>query len=681
MKIRIKWVLSAAITLAAASVAAGYAILSSYDFDDLKGVIEAEAEAATGRTLTIGGPISLDISWSPKIAIENVSFGNAPWGQWPEIFSIRRLEVQVGLLPLLGGNIEIQRLIAIEPSILLETNDQGDGNWVLGQDDAPASDSAPPVAIPAFHRIEVHEGRAIFRNGRSGQEILIQLERLDASADTPDSPSRISFTGSYNGVPISGAGQFASRAQLLSGTRVPLDVQLQLGPSTVTLAGEIADLAAAKGLDLAFETAGASLAEFGPILHEDLPPLGPYRFGGRLSDTENGIKIAGLAVKLGNSDLAGNATIDLSKDRPVIDATLNASALDIRDFVGRDSQTDSTPSQDGNASKAKSRIFSDESLPLQSLRTFDARVNLSASQVQADEKTNISDLSLRLDLTKGRLNVSDLRAGFSSGEVSGGASLDASKDQAPLALDLVVKNFNYGHFLLGRDVTDGVKGTLDAELSLRAAGQSPHAWAESMNGRVSLVGGEGRVRNDLLQATGAGLIDMLSGWREGDNDLKLNCVVMRLPVKDGVMETEAVLIDTEAVTVGVDGEIDLGTETLDLKVTPQAKQTSLMSLAVPLRVGGDLADPSVAPDALGSAIGVAKIAGMFINPLAAGALIIAGSGLSSDQNPCVAAIESKAKPAGPAPSQPAPQAPPGEKGALENLGEGISRGIKGLLGD
>jgi uncharacterized protein involved in outer membrane biogenesis len=680
MKIRIKWVLSAAVTLAVASVAAGYAILSSYDVDDLRGVIESEAEAATGRTLTIGGPISLDISWSPNIAIEYVSFGNTPWGVWPEIFSIRRLEVQVGLLPLLGGNIEIQRLIAIEPSILLETNDQGDGNWVLAQTDTAESESAPPIAIPAFHRIEIRGGHAIFRNGRSGQEILIELERLDASADTPDSPSKVSFAGSYNDVPFSGDGQFASRAQLLSGTQIPLDVELKLGPNTVKLAGEIADLAAAKGLDLAFEAAGASLADIGPLLSEDLPPLGPYRFGGRLSDTENGIKIAGLAVKLGNSDLAGNATIDLSKDRPVIDATLNASALDLRDFVGRDSETDSTAPQDGGAAKADSRIFSDEPLPLQALRTFDARVNLSASQVQADEKTNISDLALRLDLTNGRLKVSDLRAGFSGGDVSGGASLDVFAERPPLALDLAVKNFNYGHFLLGRDVTDGVQGTLEAELTLRAAGQSLHAWAQSMNGYVSLVGGEGRVRNDLLQATGAGLIDMLSGWREGNNDLKLNCVVMRLPVKDGVMETEAVLIDTEAVTVGVDGEVDLGAETLDLKVTPQAKQTSLMSLAVPLRVGGDLSDPSVAPDALGSAIGVAKIAGMFINPLAAGALIIAGSGLT-DQNPCVAAIESKAKPAGPAPSQPAPQAPPGERGALENLGEGISRGIKGILGD
>jgi len=109
----------------------------------------------------------------------------------------------------------------------------------------------------------------------------------------------------------------------------------------------------------------------------------------------------------------------------------------------------------------------------------------------------------------------------------------------------------------------------------------------------------------------------------------------------------------------------------------------LMSLTVPIRVDGSLADPDVAPDALGSALGAAKIAGLFINPLAAGALIIMGSELS-DQNPCVAAIEAKAKPKTKekrSDGSGAPQSPPGERGTLEELGEGISRGVKSLLND
>ena len=674
MKIRLKWVLTSVLALAAAVIAAGYAILASFDSADLRAVIEEEAKKATGRSLAIGGDMDLAISWTPTIAIENVTFGNAAWGVWPELFSIRRLEVKVALLPLLSGEIEVRRLVAIEPSILLETNLDGQGNWIFAESAESAAGTEDAVPIPAFRRIEIRDGRVLYRNGRSDQEILVELEALNAAAASPSSPSVVDFRGKYNGVEISGAGRFASRDQLLSGKRIPLDLDLQLGPTALKLAGEIADLAAARGLALDLDMRGPKLADLGPIVGEDLPQLGPYSLTGQLRDTEQGLKIVGLAATLGNSDMAGNLNMIFSGPRPLFDATLNASALDLRDFLGRDPgpEAETQSPSPGQDAKPK-RVFSAEPLPLDTLRAFDANIKINADQAQFDEKTMIADLAAEADLKAGLLTLRDLRGGFSGGNVAGGLSLDAAAGDAQLALALTAKNFNYGRFLLGRDITDGVDGTLDAEMDLRASGNSLHAWAKSMDGRIKLVGGKGRVRSDLLQAGGAGLIDMVSAWREAENDLALNCVVMVLPVKDGVMNAEAVLIDTEAVTVGVTGEVKLGEETLDLKVTPQAKQTSLMSLAVPVRVDGYLADPGVGPDALGTALGAAKIAGMFINPLAAGALIIMGSEMSN-QNPCVAAIEAGAKSA-------APSADSETESESEGLGEGITRGIRSIFND
>ncbi len=156
---------------------------------------------------------------------------------------------------------------------------------------------------------------------------------------------------------------------------------------------------------------------------------------------------------------------------------------------------------------------------------------------------------------------------------------------------------------------------------------------------------------------------------------------MRLPIAGGVARGEVILLDTAAATVGGTGEIDLRDETLDLKVTPQAKQTSLMSLAVPFLIQGTLAEPKVAPDPVGTAVGVAKIAGLFINPLTAGALIIADSE-TTGQNPCVAALERPA----PATSATQPKSAvesvtEGVGGVLEGVGEGISKGLKSLFGN
>ena len=55
--------------MVAAVVVAGVAILSTMAFEELRGVIEAEAEKATGRKLTIAGDIDLEISLTPAITI------------------------------------------------------------------------------------------------------------------------------------------------------------------------------------------------------------------------------------------------------------------------------------------------------------------------------------------------------------------------------------------------------------------------------------------------------------------------------------------------------------------------------------------------------------------------------------------------------------------------------------
>ena len=54
--------------------------------------------------------------------------------------TIKRIEVQLSLLPLLSGGIEVQRFVLIEPDVLLEKNAKGKGNWEIGAASAPVQD-------------------------------------------------------------------------------------------------------------------------------------------------------------------------------------------------------------------------------------------------------------------------------------------------------------------------------------------------------------------------------------------------------------------------------------------------------------------------------------------------------------------------------------------------------------
>ena len=128
---KLKWIVTGLVALLVAVAVAGYVVLSTMDFDYLRPRIEAEAKKATGRDLKIAGQIRVQPSLTPTLAIDRVSFANAPWGSSPEMVTLERFEVEVALMPLLSGDIDIRRLVVVKPKILLETNAEGQANWSL----------------------------------------------------------------------------------------------------------------------------------------------------------------------------------------------------------------------------------------------------------------------------------------------------------------------------------------------------------------------------------------------------------------------------------------------------------------------------------------------------------------------------------------------------------------------
>ena len=150
---KIKWIVTGLFALVVAVVVAGVAILSTMEFEELRGIIEAEAKEATGRELKIAGPIDLKISLTPAISVEDVRFANAAWGSRADMISIRRFELEVALLPLLSGDIQVKRLVVVEPDILLETDKEGRGNWEMAAPAETAEEEAGPAILPSFDRV------------------------------------------------------------------------------------------------------------------------------------------------------------------------------------------------------------------------------------------------------------------------------------------------------------------------------------------------------------------------------------------------------------------------------------------------------------------------------------------------------------------------------------------------
>src|SRR6516165_9031759 len=95
--------------------------VATVDPNRLLDPVRARIKAATGRDLALNGKISI----KPSLTIDDVSFGNAPWAHTPQLATVKQVEVQVALVPLLQRRYEVEHVTLVEPHITLESDKQG----------------------------------------------------------------------------------------------------------------------------------------------------------------------------------------------------------------------------------------------------------------------------------------------------------------------------------------------------------------------------------------------------------------------------------------------------------------------------------------------------------------------------------------------------------------------------
>ena len=152
-----------------------------------------------------------------------------------------------------------------------------------------------------------------------------------------------------------------------------------------------------------------------------------------------------------------------------------------------------------------------------------------------------------------------------------------------------------------------ITGTMQVQADLRGSGATPHAIAASIDGSLGLAMANGTVDNRLLGSTlgsilrQVNLLDLVG--RGGTSQIQ--CFAARLDAAHGIATVRTLVLASSLLTMDGSGSLNLGTETLDLRVRPQARVAGT-SLVVPMRISGPFRSPATAPDA---AAGITENAG------------------------------------------------------------------------
>ena len=473
------------------------------------------------------------------------------------------------------------------------------------------------------------------------------------------------------------------------------EVAAELGKADLMLVkadGAIQDPMEQKGVNLNVSAEAKDLAAVAAKLGATSPVSGPLHFQARVTDSgARAYGVHNLALTAAGSDVAGEATLNLAGARPVMMANLSSTLFDVTKLAGEHS---ATPVKPAAAQPKGARLFNDNPLPYDALKSADAEIHYKAAKVVLPS-TIMQNVNLVVTLKAGELTIQPMTAEMGGGKLALDATLSAQRQTMTAKVD--AKSIELGTLLKESKTTDVLeRGKTDYQLDVHGAGQSLHAIMASLNGSSTLVVGEGQLDNRYLDYAGADVVKILTPLQGGGGGhTALNCVVNRMEIKDGVATPRVMFADTSTMSVTGTGNINLGTEALDLVVTPKAKGASVAQLAPPVHVKGTLANPSFAPDTLGTIKSVAGVAGSAIRgPVGVLGAAAGGSQTQSAAPTCQQALaQIGARPSVPVGSagqpatqqQPAQQQPAQQQQQRQPSGSGspldsVQKGIRGIFG-
>jgi len=288
-------------------------------------------------------------------------------------------------------------------------------------------------------------------------------------------------------------------------------------------------------------------------------------------------------------------------------------------------------------------LFPDAKLQVNRIRGMDAEVRYRAESIIA-RKVPLKKVTLNLILDNGVLTADPLAFELPQGQVVGTIRLDGRRDVQETIADIRMTGVELSQFKPKDSDVAPLTGVLQGRAQLTGQGSSVHDVASTANGTVSFVLPRGEVREAFAELTGINISRGVGLLITGDkNQTGLRCGVAEFKAKDGMLQAQTLVFDTDNVLITGEGKVNLETEQLDLTIAGHPKKLRLVRLRSPVEIGGPLRKPTIGIQT-GKAItqaGLAAAAGTVFAPIAA-ALLFIDPGLAKDAD-CVALLtEAKA---------------------------------------
>ncbi|WP_119301213.1 AsmA family protein [Dongia deserti] len=597
---------TAAITLGALVllvIAAMTALITYAGSSAFRGEVERRAGVALGREVKLGD-LQIDWSWSPRIRMREVMLGGAAKDA-PPLLEAQSILVQLRLPPLLRGEVVLPELELEKPELALSIDEKGVPNWSFSKN--PTAAAAAEVAAPEERTEAPVIGKLVIKDGHFKYEDQVKDLQLEGAIATAigeaEKTERIQLDGKgkLEGRPLIVKFDGGSVLALREGDKpYPLDLAAKYSATEVTVKGTALDPFKLEAADLDITLKGPDLADVFPLLGVPAPPTPPYELKGHLLRDGDKWQFTNVEGRVGDSDMAGDITIDYGREKPLLTADLVSDKLDFDDLaplVGAPPDTDETASAEQKEAaaqlKQQDELFPDIPLNLNLLDVMDMEVKLDAKKVTAENYLPVEALAGTVTIEGGKAVVKPLQIAIAGGSLEGALSLDANHKPSVAAADLAMRNVDFKAFFQGTQYFDTTGGKVGAEVDIEGQGKSLAEVMGTSNGKMFLTMNGGAMSGLLIEAAGLDIAEALALYIGEDARVPIRCAAGEIELTKGVARFDRFIMDTTDSVLYFRGQSNLRQQTIVMDIFADAKDFSILDMDAPVHLEGKIREPAI----------------------------------------------------------------------------------------
>src|SRR5258706_402446 len=572
-------------------------------FNTYRASLEAAATRALSGEVHIKGPLHLAIYPEIGVSLSDVTIANVPGARDPAMITAGEVVVGARIVPLFSGRLEVTDLTLKKAAVHLEVAKNAATNWSFGRDASGQPADASLLNRIGFRHVNIDGGEVTYYNADSGKgaalnDVSFELHMADARTATLARPLTLDGSLTYNGEKLKIDGRLDNFGALLSGRNTGGRISIQ---SNVINAEFTGGLGTDESLSGALKLGAHSVRSFAAWLGHPLPPgngFGLIALEGQFAARDGVYSLSHTHLAFDSMNLNGEIAIDTNPEILTLKGHVTIDRVDINPYLAPGAFSDPVVVAGAKAGQP------DAPLALHGLKTVNADLTLVIGGLVLPQ-VKLDQAVVKVGLNGGVLKADMTSITAYGGTGKGSLTVDASSDMLTIHHELEFAKIKMQPFLVEMMGVNRITGTGSVKFDLSSRGETVKAIVKDLNGKGEVRVADGNISGVDLGAVGHVVQSVLTGEvlnnvTGGNAKTPFGKLGASFTVRNGVMHSDDIQLDSPAVLMNGHGDVDLSARTLEFHFEPKGANgipvLRLADIGAPLYVKEPWEKLSYGPD-------------------------------------------------------------------------------------